>query len=180
MIHIVGDHYDFSEAESLKGDERRGNKKGQEFGPSSNLEIPEWRELMGNPQNKAILLKYVYETMKDHHEDMIPDDVVFVLGGTFRERGKTLLLKRRDKKLLHDLSCAEHEEADTRIIAHMVYNANNFGHQNFVIHATDTDIIMLCIYHLAMNENIARIWIQKKDTYLPVHILLEKLAGKYC
>ena len=38
---------------------------------------------MGNPQNKANLPKYVSKTTKDHLEDMIPDDVVFVLGGTF-------------------------------------------------------------------------------------------------
>ena len=139
-----------------------------EFVPSSNLEIPEWRELMGNPPNKANLLKYVSETMKDHQEDMIPDDVVFVLGGTIWERGKNLLLKRRDQILLHDLSCTEHEEADTQIIAHIVYSANHFGHQNFVVHATDTDIIILYIYHLVMNENVARIRIQKKDTYLNV------------
>ena len=61
----------------------------------------------------------------------------------------------------------------------MIYAANNFGQSDFVIHGTDTDISVMCIYHLAVNNNINEVWIHKSDTYLPVHKLLESLALKF-
>ena len=37
----------------------------------------------------------------------------------------------------------------------------------------------MCIYHLAVNNNINEVWTHKNDTYLPVHKLLESLALKF-
>ena len=81
-------------------------------------------------------------------------------------------MKRRDQILLHDLSCTEHEEADTQIIAHIVYSANHFGHKNFVVHATDTDIIILYIYHLAMNLDPKERHIFKRGAKLALELQL--------
>ena len=61
----------------------------------------------------------------------------------------------------------------------MIYAANNFGQSSFVIHGTDTDISVMCIYLLAVNNNINEVWIYKSDAYLPEHKLLESLALKF-
>ncbi|KAG1678545.1 hypothetical protein GQR58_013393 [Nymphon striatum] len=46
------------------------------------------------------------------------------------------------------LSCDDHEEADTRLFAHVAYSAKEQGCRRAVISATDTDIVMLGQFHI--------------------------------
>ena len=58
-IHLVGDRYDFDAKSSLKYDERqrRGNSSlSKEYIPADNLDIPDWKIFLENPQNKENLL----------------------------------------------------------------------------------------------------------------------------
>ena len=146
IIHIVGDRYDVPDDQSLKADERKrrtGSKKLQEYVLSSNLEIPEWSQLIHNHKNKAHLLNFLSETISDNSEEVIPNNLVIIFVGTFEYKGMTMLFRKYDKKRLVELFCSDHEEADTRIIAHMIYAANTFGQSSLIIHATDTDIIVM-------------------------------------
>ena len=56
-VNIVGDIYDFSQTESLKGDERerRESKQGpgREYAMRDGLDVPDWMELMSNSNNKS-------------------------------------------------------------------------------------------------------------------------------
>ena len=65
-IHFVGDRYDVSPAESLKGEEREKRMKTflskmKEYKPHDTLIIPEWKSYIYNPVNKALLLNYIGE-----------------------------------------------------------------------------------------------------------------------
>lgn len=59
-IHFVGDRYDVSPAESLKGEEREKRMKTcpskMEYKRHDTLAIPEWKGFLHNPLNKANLL----------------------------------------------------------------------------------------------------------------------------
>ena len=111
---------------------------------------------------------------------MIPPDFNIVLGGTFKQSERTVQLSRTTESNIHELYSSDHEEANTRLIAHLAYCTDNIGHSRVVMHATDTDIIILCLYHLAWNtSSVTELWVEKNGTYLPIHDLLYKLCEKF-
>ena len=123
-INIVGDRYDTDSAHSVKTYEkqRRGQTKGsKEFCVSSNLDIPEWKQFMVNPKNKANLLQFLYCSFCENSVEL-PDDVTFILGGMdYKDSGHTVATSKSSTTDLLNLSFGEHEEADTRLIAHIAY-----------------------------------------------------------
>ena len=182
-IHFIGDRYDIDCTRSIKNDERilrcKSAKFVPEYVPKGNLEIPEWKALMQNCKSKANLLAFLSDTFCKERASMIPKDINIILGGTFVDQAKAVALTKNDESIIEQLSCKEHEEADTRIFAHAGYFSSQNQQSRIVIHATDTDIIILSMYHISRMTSVKEIWIQKYDTYLPVHQLLETLSEKY-
>ena len=180
-VNIVGDRYDFSQTESLKGDERERRESkhgpGREYPMTDGLEIPDWMELMSNLNNKANLLSYFSNSICQNAEEMIPKDVIVIIGGCFEYRSKAVAVRNGNIVDIDLLSCEEHEEADTRIMAHLAYIANTLGYKRAVISCTDTDIILLAMYHFCLLP-LEELWIQGHDTYLPVHDLVKSLTEK--
>ena len=131
--------------------------------------------LMKNPRNKANLLEFVTESLCVDKQ-MIPENVTFILGGTSRESG----LSNATVSTLDELSCSLHEEADTRIMAHLLYSVEQLGCTRAVVHATDTDIIILSMYYYCCLASLQELWVQTKpDRFLPIHVLVASLSGKY-
>ena len=65
-IHFVGDRYDISPAESVKGEEREKRMKTcpskmKEYKPDDSLRIAEWISFVHYQKNKANLLNYMGE-----------------------------------------------------------------------------------------------------------------------
>ncbi|KAG1686688.1 Cleavage stimulation factor subunit 3 [Nymphon striatum] len=75
--------------------------------------------------------------------------------------------------MLMKLYCPNHEEADTRIFAHIASCDDN---NVFVIQATDTDIIFLAMYHFPRLPNVVELWVEKNDLFLSIHDLVNELA----
>ncbi|KAG1664223.1 hypothetical protein GQR58_019902 [Nymphon striatum] len=72
-----------------------------------------------------------------------------------------------------ELYCPNHEEADTRIFAHIASCDDN---NVFVIQATDTDIIVLAMYHFPRLPNVVELWVEKNDLFLSIHDLVNESA----
>jgi hypothetical protein len=70
----------------------------------------------------------------------------------------------------------KHEEADTRIFAHIAYCVQFLHHKRVVVMATDTDVIMLCIYYSMRFAELEELWVKKMDIYLPAHAIATSLA----
>ena len=53
------------------------------------------------------------------------------------------------------------EEADTRIIPHLYYEASN-GHKRFVVVSNDTDAVVLILSytHLLLSKGLKELWIK--------------------
>ena len=181
-VNVVGDRYDIGEDKSLKGDERQRrnqSEQSREFHPSNALPVPDFKMLMKNPRNKANLLEFVTESLCVDKQ-MIPENVTFILGGTSRESGRTVVISNATVSRLHELSCSLHEEADTRIMAHLRYSVEQLGCKRAVVHATDTDIIILSMYYYCCLASVQELWVQTKpDRFLPIHELVASLSGKY-
>ena len=167
-VHFVGDQYDFG-VMSLKGDERqrRGSRKtSSEYVPADTLKIPDWKTFLSNPSNKTNLLKYLSESWS---KSTVPDGITIVIAVD----AQTVQVSSYGVSILEELYCPTHEEADTRIFAHMAKFPEGC---RVVVQATDTDILMLCLYHYPRLENIEQLWVEKLDTFLPIHDLVKELA----
>ncbi|KAG1677187.1 hypothetical protein GQR58_013983 [Nymphon striatum] len=66
------------------------------------------------------------------------------------------------------LSFDDHEEADTRLFAHVAYSAKEQGCRRAVISATDTDIVMLGQFHA--------VWLRVSLTMMTTREVLETTA----
>ncbi|MGH0157714.1 UNVERIFIED_CONTAM: hypothetical protein FKN15_038386 [Acipenser sinensis] len=59
------------------------------------------------------------------------------------------------------------------------------GYERAVVQATDTDIILLCIYFSSRMEygsnmvGIQELWVQKKVSYIPTHLISKQLSSKF-
>jgi len=182
-IHFVGDRYDVSPAESLKGEEREKRMKTcpnkmTEYKPHDALAIPEWKSFIQNTLNKANLLNYMGEAWTAQHKSL-PAGCTLILGGIFRDPGRAILLSADCQTELPELSCEKHEEADTRMFAHLAYSVQHLNHKRAVLMATDTDVILMCIYYVTRLDGLHELWVKKMDICLPAHAIAEALAVKY-
>ena len=82
--------------------------------------------------------------------------------------------------MLDELSYSLHKEADARIMAHLWYSTEQLGCTRTVVHATDTDIIILSMYYYCCLASLPELWVQTKpERCLPIHELVASLSGKY-
>ena len=95
------------------------------------------------------------------------------------DAGQTIILKGGVIEVVGELSYKSHKEEDRRIFAHLAYCLQTLEQTRAIIHATDTDIIMLSSYHLLSPEGLQEIWIQMNSMYMPLHDLLTLLSIKY-
>ena len=118
----------------------------KEFILSDNLEVPESNYFIGNPKNKGNLHYCITKSICNSFKE-IPEGMTVTLGGTGESSADTIAIRHSGIEMLPELGCANHEEADTRLVAHMIYNCRMFHRSRKVVHANDTDIILLCMYH---------------------------------
>lgn len=123
-------------------------------------------------------MNYIGEAWAAKHKSL-PAGCTLILGGIFHDPGRTVLLSADCQVELPELSCEKHEEADTRIFAHIAYSVQHLHHKQAVVVATDTDVIMMCIYYITHLDGLQELWVRKMNLYLPVHAIAEALAVKY-
>ena len=95
------------------------------------------------------------------------------------DAGQTIILRSGVNEVVDELSCKSHEEADSKIFAHLAYCHQTLGQTRAIIHATDVNIIMLSSQHLLSLEGLQEIWIQMNDKCMHLHDLLTLLSIKY-
>ncbi|KAG1701647.1 hypothetical protein GQR58_004678 [Nymphon striatum] len=155
-VHFVGDQYDFW-LKSLKGDERQRRESNinlPEYVPADSIKIPDWKTLLLNPCNKTNMMSYLASRWSQ--EASWPAGFCLVLG----VNAQATRVTQTEHTDVDELYCPNHEEADTRIFAHIAScDANNV----LVIQATDTDIIVLAMYHFPRLPNVVELWVYLND-----------------
>ena len=63
--------------------------------------------------------------------------MTITFGGTGEISADTIAVRHSGIEMLPELGCANHEEADTRLIAHMVYNCRMLNHSSIDVHVND-------------------------------------------
>lgn len=181
-ISVVGDRYDVDSSKSLKLEERMKRDKpagpGKTYDIQDRLPIPQWKNFIAHHPNKAALLNFIATSwMKNAH--LLPQGFKLVLGGMLRDPGKTVLVSTTETTVVPELCCSSHEEADTRIFCHLLYAVQKFGCQKAVIQATDSDVILMGVYHAVRITGLQELWIRKANKFLACHEIAENIAVRH-
>ncbi|KAG1659213.1 Spectrin beta chain [Nymphon striatum] len=168
-VHFVGNQYDF-ELKILKCDERQRRESNinlPEYVPADSMKIPDWKTLLSNSCNRTNMLSYLASRWSQ--EASWPAGFCLVLG----VNAQATRVTQTEHTDVDELYCPNHEEADTRIFAHIASCDDN---NVFVIQTTDTDIIFLAMYHFPRLPNVVELWVEKNDLFLFIHDLVNELA----
>ena len=76
------------------------------------------------------------------------------LGGGFTEETRSVVLENGSAKDVPPLESTQ-QEADTRIILHTLYSVKYEGVERVVVHATDTDVTILCLYYASTRLSLS-------------------------
>ena len=74
------------------------------------------------------------------------------------------------------------EDADTRLILHALHSVQHDGVKQVIVHANDTDVIVICIYDACKMQNqLPEVWVRSgPDSYLPIHLIAQSLGETIC
>ena len=109
----------------------------------SDIKIPEWKMALKNGRFKSNLSKFYTLFLAENAHILIGEDTSIIVSGGLEE---TALKMNHDKiTSITDLK-SNQEEADTRLLLHAKYEANN-GSESVVIMSPDTDVLVLCVHH---------------------------------
>ena len=181
-IHFCCDRYD---ANSLKSAERqRRGSEGKVFAVSDHYGAPDPKSFFSVSQNKAALLQYLCQKWVADEEKSTKLGVLkLYLAGGFQDVKETVMLTNGCASSVPELQSTQ-EEADTRLLLHAMYATKNEGVKRIVIHANDTDVIILCLYYyktMLKDMGLKELWVKtQQDSHLPVHDIAEKLNQDTC
>ena len=121
VVYFVRDRYDIPDDVSLKCDKRlrwNQSKFSTEYIPFDYIEIPYWNALLKHPLNKEHRLHYLSSSWCQNNK-LLTQGLLLFLGGKFNDRSRATVVTRIRCSETDQLSRYSHEEADTRMIAHL-------------------------------------------------------------
>ena len=113
--------------------------------------------------------------------ELLEDGQELIIAGGFKDNSRTVSIRRGFTVEIEDLKC-DHEEADTRLLLQAHNAALTF--QRIIINSPDTDVFILCLYHLKSMHKCEEFWFHTgtKDTarYIPIHSLFQMWGPQIC
>ena len=186
-IHFCADRYVSNSLKTAERDHRAstlGTEIKKIYDVNDNYRTPEPKSFFKVSENKAALLNYLCENWvaNEQNNPQLGAKKLYLAGG-FNDAKKSVLLSNGCITAVPDLE-SNQEEADTRMILHAIYAAQNDDVKRIVVHANDTDVIVLSLYYYATylkDLNLQEMWIRtQQDSYLPIHEMANKLDNEIC
>ena len=97
--------------------------------------------------NKMALQNYIANSWSTPHAE-IPRGMKLILGGLFREANKDMINTTDRPTTVPKIAWGDHEEADTRIFAHISHCVIKYGYKRVVVQATDILVLSICSTHI--------------------------------
>ena len=88
------------------------------------LDIPDRNE---HANNKGTLLSYFSNCLCQNAETLIPENTIVILWSSFESWSICEAVRNTDVVEIEALSCEQHKEADTWILAHFAHCADTLG-----------------------------------------------------
>lgn len=148
-VVYIFDRYDVKQSIKQMERQRRLNSEALVYKISASRDMPNYKLFMKNDKNKAQLANFVPNYVR-HHKHLIPEGRSVILGA-LDNPNDAVLLNLQEEKFLTNMSCV-HEEADTRMIFHLL--TLQLSHEQIIVFCQDTDVLILLIYYCAL-QNIS-------------------------
>lgn len=182
IIHFCCDRYSGPSLKSAEQSRRYTQKSAKVYEVSEQFTAPDPQEFFSVSANKANLLQFLCERWCEHEQLKPPIGLTRIyLGGGFKEETKTVVLADGSVRDVPALESTQ-KEADTRIILHTLYSVQNEGVGRVVIHANDTEIIVMCLYYGSTYlSTLPELWVKTtENAYLPIHEMVAALGPSLC
>ena len=178
-VHVVFDRYLLN---SLKSQTRE--KRGDDVSRLTSvhiqgkMNIPDWKSSLTNGSFKAKLTKFYTLYIAEHCNTCINmNQHVYVSGGIDE---KALKVSNDVVHIIEQLR-SNHEEADTRMLLHVAYQARHNAKRVIVV-SPDTDVFVLLVYHFS-HMGVSEVFFKtgRKSThadltrFIPIHNVVCKL-----
>jgi hypothetical protein len=142
-LHVVFDRYLDNSIKCQTREKRGANHMTQVYHIELDIAVPtNWKLFLTNSQNKANLAKLYTQYLADNAPRVLGDKEMYISGGYNNNVIKIAAGAVHEEPLL----ASNQEEADTRLILHATYAANN-GADTIVVCSPDTDVLVLLTYH---------------------------------
>ena len=165
-IDIVWDVYIQGSLKAATID-KRGEGVRRRVEPSSKMPS-NWKSFLRVNENKTELFHLLAEEATSR--DLPEKQVISTYGD------KVLSAPRRDNVQIEPCM---HEEADTRLVLHML-DAANAGHEKIMIRTCDTDVVVIILSKLACIQMAHEVWISfgvgKHHRYIAAHTIAASLG----
>ena len=143
-IHVVFDRYIEN---SLKLQTRE--KRGEDLSRSTpahiqgKMNIPDWKSSLASSRFKRELTNLYTKHLTENCHELLSDSQHVYVSGGFDD--KALKVSSDLVEFVEQLR-SNHEEADTRILLHVAYQAS-YGAKRAVVASPDTDVLVLLVHH---------------------------------
>ncbi|XP_063958716.1 uncharacterized protein LOC135154779 [Lytechinus pictus] len=166
-VDVVWDTY---RTDSLKGGTRLGRGTGMPLHVTEQTPVPlNWSSFLRVDSNKKTLFNFLAASLQTMS---VPD-------------GKTLLTTQEEEvkskpslNVWQNIQPCTHEEADSRMVLH-AWQAYQQGFRSIIIHATDTDVVVLAIAMASKMDGVA-LWLAfghgRILRYIAAHTISRKLG----
>ena len=166
-VDVVWDVY---KEDSLKAQTRQNRGSGNQLRVANNTNIStNWKNSLRNDANKESLFQLLANAIQEFHPPQ--GKQVISTGGQHAVSSSM--------SDLSDLSCT-HEEADSRLLFHASH-AFRHGFCKVMIHATDTDVVVLAVAVSSALED-GEIWVAfghgSTLRYIPCHLIAAELGSE--
>ena len=184
IVHFCCDRYRTPSMKAGERHHRSGKSRAEKvYEVNDHFKAPDPTEFFAVAKNKARLLRYLCEKWStDEIQNPALGSTRLYLGGGFEEETKSVLLTKGSVTRVPSLESTQ-EEADTRILLHAIYSVQNEDVQRVIVHANDTDVIVMCIYYAStLLNDLEELWVRTgpDNYYLPIHQIAKSLGPAQC
>lgn len=182
IMHFCCDRYNSKSLKTAAHQHRYKSRPAKVYEVCAQYQAPDPEEFFSLSANKSALLNFLCDKWcKDEQELPTLGSKSLYLGGGFKEVTKSVLMKDGSVTDVQELESTQ-EEADTRVLLHTVYSVQHDRIERVIIHANDTDVIVICIYYSAtLLRDLPELWIAiSQDTYVPIHELAAAMGPSQC
>lgn len=174
-VDIIFDQYDLKSAKS--GTRTKRNVKSRKvrriIDRRENLLPSSWSSFIGLTENKQNLIQFLTSELQKKMGLLQPTQTLVIAGGMNDGR---LVVSNHDRpeEMVKQHMNSTHEEADSRMILHVI-DAANCGFERIIVRSRDTDVLVLLIHHKhRFNGNV---WMSAGTSKCPRFIPINDVCG---
>ena len=146
---------------------------------SESTPIPKQRsKLLSNPKNKQNICNFVFNDWIVKARQLLKENEKLTLSGGFKD-GQTALQITRHSQANIDALRSDHEEADSRMFAHVSHAIELYSPGRVIIWSIDTDVAAICpraMLLLDIKEIYFKIGVKNKKRFIPMHAVSSEIG----